>query len=167
MLRLRSLLVAAVTILALVGWVESDTMYIPNPTLELMDASKFVTREGPVLGLDTLKLGDALGVPHEIGKGDCSIPLLMTNDLPPVPVIGDAWLYKIKTNTGHLKLIVCVLNNYAVAEQRSLDSVDGSIVFMSQQTLVDLDLVKEVFNGELDRSAPEESSSVDENGYEI
>ncbi len=126
----------------------------PSSAQDFMENPKFLRRAEPVLGLNVQELREALGRPEEIGE--CHVPLKAEGFGDPIPIPGRAWIYRNRTATTSSTMAACVINNHVVGEQRSFRAMEGSRAFKQRQSLIDIDLIKKAFKGELDKSSHEE-----------
>jgi len=121
-----------------------------------MDNPKFERRAEPVLGMNQQELRDALGKPKEVIEAGCAVPLVIGPNNKPIPVFGNAWVYRYSTDTRASSLVICVVNKHAIGEERTFGIKEGKRVYHTTQSLVDLDLLEKAFRGELDESSNEE-----------
>lgn len=159
--KVRALLATATTILML-GCAS------PGIAQDFMENPKFLRRAEPVLGLNVQELRKVLGTPREVTPGACAVPYeISPGEL--VPVVGNAWLYQNETATTRATMVIWVVNNHAVAENRTVGAIEGTRIFTQDQMLLDTDLIERAFKGELDESSHEDRTIPRYNGpeYEI
>jgi len=147
--KVRALLATAMTVLML-------GCATPGFAQDFMENPKFLRRAEPVLGLNVQELRTELGTPREIRPGACAVPYQVSDNTPPIPIPGHAWFYSNETATTRATMVVCVVDNHAVGEQRSLGMIEGSRIYTSDQMILDTDLIEKAFKGELDESSHEE-----------
>jgi len=124
------------------GWAQD---YMENP--------KFLRRDAPVLGLNVDELKEALGNPREIRHAGCAVPYEVRPGMPPVPVPGNAWIYETQTDVVRASMVLCVVNNHAVAQTQTIGVVEGSRITVNEQMILDTDLIEKAFKGELDEDS--------------
>jgi len=128
--------------------------------LPLLENPKFIHRSEPVLGLNQEELVDALGNPNVVSELDCQVPLYVDLNRPPVPVIGDMWVYEYAAEAPSSvsldRLLICVVNKYAVGEERVVSILVGKVLYHRVETLLDSDLAGKAFRGQLDGNSYEE-----------
>ncbi len=129
---------------------------LPSIAQDFMENPKFLRLSGPILGLNVQELRKVLGMPAKIEKKACTVPLQLRKYAEPVPLVGTAWGYYNETETTRTSLVVCVINNHAVGEHRSVRKREGSRLFIQNQNLIDIDLIRKAFKDELDESSQEE-----------
>ncbi len=128
----------------------------PSAAQDFMENPKFLRLKAPILGLNVMELREVLGRPTKIEKKACIVPLQLVSYTAPIPLTGTGWFYYNVTETTRSSLIVCVINNHAVGEQRSAGIMEGSRVFVRDQTLIDVDLIRKAVKDQLDETLQEE-----------
>ena len=128
----------------------------PSAAQDFMENPKFLRLKGPILGLNVEELREVLGRPTKTEKDACIVPLQLVSYTVPIPLPGTAWFYYNVTETTRSSLIVCVINNHAVGEQRSAGVIEGSRILVRNQILIDADLIRKAFKDELDETLQEE-----------
>lgn len=128
--------------------------------LSFLENPKFIHRSEPVLGLNQEELIEVLGSPSEIKELDCAVPFLVDPERPPIPAIGDTWIYEHQTETPDAttldRKVVCVVNRHAVGEERIVSVLIGKIFYHRIETLLNSDLAEKAFRGQLDENSYEE-----------
>ncbi len=134
-----------------------------------MDNPKFLRHDETVLGLNETELVEALGKPRIIHEAGCSVPFITDPMKPPIPVVGNAWIYKHKTREVKASISLCVVNKHVVGEHRTLGLSQGGRSYYTTESVIDADLIKKAFRGELDEQTHEERTTPPLDGpeYEI
>ncbi len=128
----------------------------PGFAQDFMENPKFLRRAEPVLGLNVQELRTVLGTPREIEPGGCAVPFQPKESRPPIPIAGHAWVYSNETGTTRSMMVLCVVDNHAVGELRTMGMIKGSRIYTSEYLILDTDLIEKAFKGELDGRSHEE-----------
>jgi len=134
-----------------------------------MDNPKFLRHDETVLGLNETELVEALGKPRIIHEAGCAVPFQPSPQKPPVPIVGNAWIYEYQTDEVKASMSLCVVNKHAVGEHRTLGLSKGGRTYYTTEAVIDADLIEEAFRGELNDSTHEERTAPPYDGpeYEI
>jgi hypothetical protein len=134
-----------------------------------MDNPKFLRHDETVLGLNETELVEALGKPKSIREAGCRVPFLPRNGDTPVPIVGNAWIYKYEDDAVKASMSLCVVNKHAVGEHRTLGLSQGGRSYYTTESVIDVDLIEQAFRGELDERTHEERIAPPYDGpeYEI
>jgi len=147
--------VMLVLMLGCVGSVRVQALPLPLP-----ENPKFIQRSEPVLGLNQEELVEILGSPNAIIELDCQVPFYADSNRPPIPIIGNTWIYEYEVgapNSSSLdRLLICVVNRYAVGEERIVSISVGEVLYHRAETLLNSDLAGKAFKGQLDEDSYEE-----------
>jgi hypothetical protein len=127
----------------------SAQTYAENP--------KFLRNPEPVLGLSADEIKAAIGTPAAVKPDACPIPIYLDADEPPITVLGTTWYYTVDIPNFSSTITICLLNDRAIGEYRTVMITKGTRIYFSTETEVDTDLVNKAYRDELDEQSDEES----------